>query len=76
MVIALVVGIWGNWTEWSDCSVTCGIGTQNRSRECDSPAPEYSGLGCDGEAFDVQHCTKGECPGMFLQCLPKIHLSL
>ena len=29
---------WGAWTEWTDCSVSCGgQGTQTRSRDCIGP---------------------------------------
>ena len=25
---------YSNWTEWSNCSTTCGIGNQTRTRRC------------------------------------------
>lgn len=30
-------GQWGNWTEYSECSRTCGGGVSIASRECDNP---------------------------------------
>ena len=41
--------------DWSECPEECG-GTQSRSRECDSPAPENGGAECEGEAEETQDC--------------------
>lgn len=32
-----VNGGWNNWTIWSTCSRSCGIGVEFRTRECDNP---------------------------------------
>ena len=44
-----------DWASWTSCSVTCGDGTQTRSRPDCSYAPEL----CNEE----QNCNLGECPG-------------
>ena len=31
-----------NMTEWSDCSVICGIGTRTRSKDCELFADQHS----------------------------------
>ncbi|XP_074608868.1 uncharacterized protein LOC141863292 [Acropora palmata] len=56
-----VDGNWGEWQEWSECSTTCGPGTRVRTRECDSPAPEYGGQ-CPGTGQQTEACTIRPCP--------------
>lgn len=29
-----VDGVWNGWMQWSECTVSCGYGTRNRSRTC------------------------------------------
>lgn len=52
------------WSKWSECSVTCGRGSRNRSRECTNPSPQYGGKDCNvlGPANDIQECNKSACP--------------
>lgn len=58
-----VNGNWGPWTEFSLCSKGCGIGIIHRTRMCDSPAPMYGGLPCEGLDIDEQTCDTGvNCP--------------
>ena len=60
----LVDGNWAEWSEWSTCTKTCKQGKQSRTRECNSPSPEYGGKECDGEAKETQVCNQNvSCPG-------------
>lgn len=56
--------IWMNWGEWSDCTVTCGKGTQSRVREIAMLATD-GGVACDGPTFMNASClgdaSKSEC---------------
>ncbi|XP_072046471.1 A disintegrin and metalloproteinase with thrombospondin motifs gon-1-like [Amphiura filiformis] len=52
------------WTygNWSDCSVTCGTGTQTRTRQCvNTDGTEANGL-CSGDPSVEQNCIQQECP--------------
>ncbi|XP_078374376.1 SCO-spondin-like [Oculina patagonica] len=58
-----VDGNWGEWSEWSTCTKTCKQGKQSRTRECNSPAPQYGGKECDGQANETQVCNQNvPCP--------------
>ncbi|WAR18812.1 CADN-like protein [Mya arenaria] len=50
------------WSDWDACSVTCGDGTQSRSRTCSNPEPQYGGLDCVGDSTESQPCNGGPCP--------------
>ncbi|KAJ8315426.1 hypothetical protein KUTeg_007576 [Tegillarca granosa] len=55
-------GAWVPWTSWSVCSVTCGGGSQSRSRTCTDPAPQYGGANCPGSGSSSQSCNTHNCP--------------
>ena len=62
-----VDGGFGQWTAWSACGITCGYSTQSRSRQCDSPAPQYNGRDCSGDLTETQQCYGGVmCPSKLL----------
>ncbi|KAM7290991.1 uncharacterized protein ISCGN_027567 [Ixodes scapularis] len=48
---------WGNWSQWSFCTGSCGRGTQSRYRLCGIP----DGV-CRGSAFDTRTCSLEPCP--------------
>ncbi|KAK3087485.1 hypothetical protein FSP39_006555 [Pinctada imbricata] len=56
-----VHGNWGGWSIWSSCSVTCGEGTQERLRYCDSPAAAHGGRPCPGEGTENKDCRARQC---------------
>uniref|UniRef100_UPI00358E0FFF thrombospondin-1 n=1 Tax=Myxine glutinosa TaxID=7769 RepID=UPI00358E0FFF len=47
---------WSPWSEWTDCSVTCGIGTQQRGRSCDRISNP-----CVGVSIQTQTCHNKGC---------------
>ncbi len=56
---------WGDWSEWSPCTVTCGEGWRSRSRKClDETGGEAVQLLCVGSSFETEKCTFETCPGV------------
>ncbi|XP_074654579.1 SCO-spondin-like [Tubulanus polymorphus] len=53
-------GVWNEWGSWDQCSVSCGNGTQARSRQCNGPF--YGGAQCPGDETDQQSCNTHPCP--------------
>uniref|UniRef100_A0A8C5PCV9 Uncharacterized protein n=1 Tax=Leptobrachium leishanense TaxID=445787 RepID=A0A8C5PCV9_9ANUR len=64
-----VDGRWSLWSSWTSCSLSCGGGIRQRTRECSNPAPLYGGHACDGNALESEVCNSDLCPGKF--CVPK-----
>ncbi|XP_045200864.2 sushi, von Willebrand factor type A, EGF and pentraxin domain-containing protein 1-like isoform X2 [Mercenaria mercenaria] len=54
----------GGWSDWkvSECSKSCGSGTMNRTRQCDSPPPDTYGADCIGDQMETTPCNVEECP--------------
>merc|ERR1711881_269332 len=55
-------GKWSDYGAFTDCSKSCGGGTQSKSRTCTNPAPQFDGKDCEGEADLVQDCNADACP--------------
>jgi len=56
-----VDGVFSGWSGWSACTVDCGGGTQDRTRDCSSPAPTYGGYDCSGSTSESQTCNTQSC---------------
>lgn len=56
-----IEGRWSKWTSWSACSVACGNGFRERTRQCDDPAPLNYGQFCAGPAKEREECSN-VCP--------------
>jgi len=57
-----VNGNWGSWSPWTSCSVMCGAGMKNRSRECNAPEPKFGGHSCNGSKTETTSCSEAPCP--------------
>lgn len=59
-----VDGGYTEWSEFSECTVTCGGGVRERTRECSNPAPENNGIDCEklGPAKESDICNNEACP--------------
>lgn len=57
-----VHGNWGEWSVFTDCSVSCGTGIHTRWRECSNPFPAHGGNNCLGMSTERRTCTELPCP--------------
>jgi len=67
-----VNGNWGEWSDYTDCSKTCGGGEQSRARSCTNPPAAFGGLDCllsDGSGnrakveSEDKKCNEQACQG-------------
>ncbi|KAK7922824.1 hypothetical protein WMY93_009726 [Mugilogobius chulae] len=58
-------GNWGSWSEFGQCSRTCGGGVQFRTRDCDNPRPANGGRTCVGATYQFQMCNNEECEDIY-----------
>jgi len=57
---ACIDGVWGQWSDWHDCSVTCGIGYRSRSRNVQTPS-NYCGKALQGQFQVYEKCEQLQC---------------
>lgn len=62
-----VYGKWTTWGSWGSCDVTCGGGSQVRTRTCNKNDP--SDLECVGGDTQDKTCSDWNCPGISRICL-------
>ncbi|XP_065653637.1 SCO-spondin-like isoform X9 [Hydra vulgaris] len=74
------LGIWMQWSSWSECAPSCGVSVMNRSRICNSTKSFYN---CYGNNTETISCISNEtCVGVYFQwsnwseCLPSCGESL
>ncbi|XP_066596034.1 semaphorin 5c isoform X2 [Prorops nasuta] len=51
-------GQWSCWTDWSECSVSCGVGFRKRTREC------LGSEGCEGPRLVREACEMPSCESL------------
>ncbi|XP_019412229.1 PREDICTED: hemicentin-1 isoform X1 [Crocodylus porosus] len=57
-----VDGKWALWASWTACTVSCGGGTRQRTRDCSDPAPQFGGHKCEGSDVQIDFCNSDPCP--------------
>ncbi|XP_071136604.1 coadhesin-like [Mytilus edulis] len=50
------------WSKFTACPVTCGGGTNTRTRACDNPTPAHGGNDCVGASSENRDCNTQACP--------------
>lgn len=59
---------WTLWSSWSYCSVSCGGGSQVRTRSCTVSAPPHGSLSCEGPDTQTRHCGQQLCLQKLERC--------
>ena len=74
-MIILVDCEWGDYGDWSECSESCGTGTEFRDRAVKISA-QNGGEACTGEAREQKECNTHPCAGrlMFYSFVSFIHM--
>ncbi|XP_063436803.1 uncharacterized protein LOC134718239 [Mytilus trossulus] len=55
-------GGFSDWSDYMECSVTCGGGTKSRYRYCNNPSPTNGGADCAGRSVLTLTCNDKPCP--------------
>uniref|UniRef100_A0A9J8BVX1 Adhesion G protein-coupled receptor B2 n=1 Tax=Cyprinus carpio carpio TaxID=630221 RepID=A0A9J8BVX1_CYPCA len=61
IAVCPVEGQWLDWAAWSQCSVSCGSGTQQRQRRCSVSVHGWAE--CKGPHVETRECTNPSCGG-------------
>ncbi|XP_075230362.1 ADAM metallopeptidase with thrombospondin type 1 motif A isoform X2 [Lycorma delicatula] len=57
-----VIGGWGEWQKFGECSRTCGGGVKKAKRDCNNPLPTNGGRYCLGRRERYRSCNTKDCP--------------
>ena len=49
------------WSEWTECSKTCGHGTHSRTRKCSNPGPNIERKDCPRNEKQDKSCADNTC---------------
>lgn len=55
-------GGFASWSNWTECSQSCGGGMTSRTRACINPMPMYGGKTCPGKPVETKECNVQPCP--------------
>ena len=64
LLLLEIDGGFGDWSEWTQCSASCGDSFQERERSCNNPVPQNGGADCpEEELTETRKCDVPACPG-------------
>ena len=67
-ILSIVNGNYTDWSKWTSCSTTCGVGVRTRNRTCTSPMPQFRGKSCEEQGLglpsEAEHCYLRQCGGL------------
>ena len=72
----VVDGGWYQWSAWNRCPITCGRGSQFRTRICSSTLPTFNGRTCEGTHYESKRCIKRHCGGNYERVLYKYGIQI
>ena len=55
---------WANWSEWGDCSKSCGGGGVQIASRGKLQEELFGGKPCDSEPTRQRNCNSGQCPSI------------
>ena len=56
---------WSSWGRWSECSKSCGGGSQEK-RRTEATTAKYGGRECRGRNNRTRSCKTQHCPGKII----------
>lgn len=58
----IVNGGFTTWSNWTECSASCGGGVSSRTRTCTNPIPMFGGASCADKPVETKDCNAQPCP--------------